>query len=291
MAIPFLRDDPLPHGAVEETAPGVRRVVCNNPSAFTFRGTNTYIIGRGRAAVMDPGPENAAHLAAILAATQGETVTHVVVTHTHRDHSPGTAALVAATGATTYGFGPHVTPPDQGGEGGDHSFRPEVTVPDGGVIEGEGWRLTALHTPGHCANHLCFAMEGNDVLFSADHVMGWSTSVVSPPDGDMIDYMASLDRLIARDDAMLLPGHGPAIRDPKPFMQALRAHRLEREAKVLEALTAAVMAPVEELVAPVYGPLDPKLVPAAGRSLLAHLVKLEREGVVRSSVGNNWLLA
>jgi glyoxylase-like metal-dependent hydrolase (beta-lactamase superfamily II) len=291
MAIAFLRDDPLPHGAVEDTAPGVRRVVCNNPSAFTFRGTNTYIIGRGRVAVMDPGPENAAHLAAVLAATQGETVTHVIVTHTHRDHSPGTAALVAATGATTYGFGPHMTPPDQGGEGGDHGFRPDVTVPEGGVVEGEGWRLTALHTPGHCANHLCFAMDENGVLFSADHVMGWSTSVVSPPDGDMTDYMASLDRLIARDDAVLLPGHGPAIRDPKPFLQALRAHRLEREAKVLEALTAAVMAPVEELVAPVYGPLDPKLVPAAGRSLLAHLVKLEREGVVRSSVGNNWLMA
>ncbi|TDH63938.1 MBL fold metallo-hydrolase [Dankookia rubra] len=291
MAIAFLRDDPLPHGAVEETAPGVRRLVCNNPSAFTFRGTNTYIIGRGRVAVMDPGPENAAHLSAILAATQGETVTHVIVTHTHRDHSPGATALVAATGSRTHGFGPHVTPPDQGGEGGDHGFRPEVMVPEGGVVEGEGWRLTALHTPGHCANHLCFAMEGNGVLFSADHVMGWSTSVVSPPDGDMTDYMASLDRLIARDDATLLPGHGPAIRDPKPFMQALRTHRLEREAKVLEALTAAVMAPVEDLVAPVYGPLDPKLVPAAGRSLLAHLLKLEREGVVRSSVGGTWLVA
>ena len=176
MAIAFLRDDPLPHGAVEETAPGVRRVVCNNPSAFTFRGTNTYIIGRGRVAVMDPGPENAAHLAAILAATKGETVTHVIVTHTHRDHSPGTAALVAATGATTYGFGPHVTPPEAGGEGGDHAFRPDVAVPDGGVVDGEGWRLTALHTPGHCANPLCFAMDGNGVLFSADHVMGWSTS-------------------------------------------------------------------------------------------------------------------
>ena len=291
MAIPFLRDDPLPHGAMEEPTPGVRRLVCNNPSAFTFRGTNTYVIGRGKVAVMDPGPENAAHLAAILAATQGETVTHVIITHTHRDHSPGAAALVAATGATTYGFGPHMTPPDQGGEGADHAFRPDVAVPEGGVVAGDGWRLTALHTPGHCANHLCFAMDGNGVLFSADHVMGWSTSVVSPPDGDMTDYMASLDRLIGRDDALLLPGHGPAIRDPKPFMRALRAHRLEREAKVLEALTAAVMAPVEDLVAPVYGPLDPKLVPAAGRSLLAHLVKLEREGVVRSSVGNTWLVA
>ena len=220
-------------------------------------------------------------------------MTHVIVTHTHRDHSPGTAALVAATGAKTYGFGPHMTPPDQGGEGGDHGFRPDVDRARwrrGG--ESDDWRLTALHTPGHCANHLCFAMEGNDVLFSADHVMGWSTSVVSPPDGDMTDYMASLDRLIARDDAVLLPGHGPAILATRSrSWKRCGTHRLEREAKVLEALTAAVMAPVEDLVAPVYGPLDPKLVPAAGRSLLAHLEKLRREGVVRLSVGDNWLMA
>jgi glyoxylase-like metal-dependent hydrolase (beta-lactamase superfamily II) len=291
MAIPFLRDDPLPHGAVEDAAPGVRRVVCNNPSAFTFRGTNTYIIGRGRVAVLDPGPADAAHLAAILAAVAGETVTHVIVSHTHRDHSPGAAPLVAATGARTYGFGPHVTPPEAGGEGGDHAFRPDITVPDGGVVDGEGWRLTALHTPGHCANHLCFALDGTGVLFSADHVMGWSTSVVSPPDGDMADYMRSLARLQARDDAVLLPGHGPAIRAPQPFLEALRAHRLERETKVLEALGQAGMATVEDLVAPVYGPLDPKLVPAAGRSLLAHLVKLERERAVRQSVGSQWLIA
>jgi glyoxylase-like metal-dependent hydrolase (beta-lactamase superfamily II) len=291
MAIPFLRDDPLPHGAVEETVPGVRRVICNNPSAFTFRGTNTYIIGRGRVAVMDPGPEDAAHLAAILAATSGETVTHVIVTHTHRDHSPGTAALVAATGARTYGFGPHMTPPEAGGEGGDHAFRPDVTVPDGGVIEGDDWRLTALHTPGHCANHLCFAMDGNGVLFSADHVMSWSTSVVSPPDGDMADYMRSLKRVQARDDAVLLPGHGPAIRDPKPFLAALAAHREEREARVLEALGRVGTATADELVGPVYGPLDPRLLKPAGRSLLSHLIKLEQERAVRRVGDEAWSTA
>ena len=288
MAIPFLRQDPLPHGAVEETAPGVRRIVCNNPSAFTFRGTNTYIIGRGRVAVLDPGPENEAHLAAILAATAGETVTHVIVSHTHRDHSPGAAPLVAATGAGTWGFGPHVTPPEAGGEGGDHGFQPQHRLPDGAVVEGEGWRLTALHTPGHCANHLCFAMEGNGVLFSADHVMSWSTSVVSPPDGDMADYMRSLDRVMAREDAVLLPGHGPPLRDPKPFLAGLRAHREEREARVLEALRQAGSATAAALVGPVYGPLDPRLVGPAGRSLLSHLIKLEQEGRVARGEGDGW---
>lgn len=285
MSLTYLRDDPLPHGTVEETAPGVRRVICDNPSAFTFRGTNSYVIGRGRVAILDPGPENAAQLAALLAATAGETVTHILVSHTHRDHSPGAAALQAATGAPTLGFGPHQTPPDQGGEGGDHAFRPDVTLADGAVVEGEGWRLTALHTPGHCANHLCFALEGTGVLFSADHVMGWSTSVVSPPDGDMAAYMRSLARLRARDDRLLLPGHGPAIRDPAPFLAALAAHREEREARTLAALRAAGETTAEALVGPVYGPLDPRLVAAAGRSLLAHLIKLEAEGQVERRGG------
>lgn len=288
MTIPFLQHDPLPHGAVEQAAPLVRRVVCANPSAFTFRGTNTYIIGRGAVAVLDPGPADPAHLAAILAATRGETITHVIVSHTHRDHSPGAAALVAATGAATYGFGPHLTPPDAGGEGGDHGFDPDVRVPDGGTIEGEHWRLTALHTPGHCANHLCFAMDGNGVLFSADHVMSWSTSVVSPPDGDMADYMRSLGRVMAREDARLLPGHGPAITEPRPFLAALAAHRREREAKVLAALQAAGAATPAALVPAVYGPLDARLVGPAGRSLLAHLLKLEAEGQVARDAGEAW---
>lgn len=282
MSIPFLRDDPLPHGVVDPVLPQVRRIVCANPGPFTFRGTNTYLIGRGAVAVLDPGPEDPAQLAAILRATEGERITRILVSHTHRDHSPGVAALKAATGATSFGFGPHLTPADAGGEGGDHGFRPDVTLPDNAVVEGDDWRVAALHTPGHCANHLCFALEtgeGGGVLFSADHVMSWSTTVVSPPDGDMAAYMASLARIAARDDRLYLPGHGPKLPDPAPFVAALAAHRLEREAKVLDALRRARRATAAELVPPVYGPeLDPRLVAGAARSLLAHLIKLAAEG-------------
>ena len=282
MTIPFRREDALPHGAVEQVAPGVRRILCANAGSFTFRGTNTYIIGRGRVAILDPGPADPAHLAAILRATEGERITRILISHTHRDHSPGAAALIAATGAVTFGFGPHVTPPEVGGEGGDHDFRPDVALPDGTTLEEDEWRVTALHTPGHCANHLCFALEdaaGADVLFSADHVMSWSTTVVSPPDGDMAAYMDSLARLAARDDRLYLPGHGPPLPDPAPFVAALAAHRMEREARVLDALRAARRATAMQLVPAAYGPeLDPKLVPAAARSLLAHLIKLAAEG-------------
>jgi len=292
VSIPFLKDDPLPPGEVEEVAPGIRRILCANPGPFTYRGTNTWIIGRGAdVAVLDPGPEDAAHLAAILRATEGERITRILVSHTHRDHSPGVAALQAASGATTHGFGPHMTPPDQGGEGGDHAFHPEAMLPDGGTVETATWRLTALHTPGHCANHLCFALESDDtrgVLFSADHVMSWSTSVVSPPDGDMAAYMRSLARLAARDDRLYLPGHGPPLPEPAPFLAALAAHRREREAKVLDALRAARRATAHELVPPVYGPaLDERLVPAAARSLLAHLIKLAEEGAAARD-GEQW---
>lgn len=290
MTIPFRRDDPLAVGAVETIAPGLRRIVCGNPGPFTFRGTNTYLIGAGLSvAVLDPGPEDAAHRAAILDATRGERITHILVSHTHRDHSPGVAALRDATGATSFGFGPHMTPPDQGGEGGDHTFRPEVTLADGAAVEGADWRVTALHTPGHCANHLCFALESeatDGVLFSADHVMSWSTSVVSPPDGDMAAYMRSLARLEARRDTLYLPGHGPRLPDPLAFVAALAAHRREREAMVLSALRAAPGSTPKDLVPPVYGPaLDPRLVPAAARSLLAHLIKLEAEGAARDEAG------
>ena len=289
VSIPFLKDDRLPVGEVIEVAPGVRRILCGNPGPFTFRGTNTWIIGRGGSvAVLDPGPEDAAHCAAILRATGGERITHVLVSHTHRDHSPGVAALQAATGARSFGFGPHLTPPDQGGEGGDHAFRPDVTLSDGAAVENDDWRLRAIHTPGHCANHLCLALEGTGILFSADHVMSWSTSVVSPPDGDMAAYMASLARLAERDDRLFLPGHGPPLPEPAPFVAALAAHRREREAMVLDALRAARRATARELVPPVYGPmLDERLVPAAARSLLAHLIKLAGEGAAARD-GDYW---
>ncbi len=241
--------------------------------------------------MLDPGPEDATHLAAILNAVKGEEITHILVSHTHRDHSPGARALQAATGAPTHGWGRHVTPPDQGGEGGDQDFTPDVVVKDGGIVEGDDWRLTALHTPGHCGNHLCFAMDGPaGNFFSADMVMSWSTSVVSPPDGDMTAYMNSLERLIARGEAdrMYLCGHGPRLPNPAPYLAALKAHRLEREAKTLGALRAAGTATAVELVPPVYGPLDPRLVGPAGRSLLSHLIKLEQDGLVAREDGERW---
>ncbi len=294
MAVPFLRETAPAPGEVEQTTALVRRVVCNNPSAFTYRGTNSYIVGRGQVAVIDPGPVDEAHLVALLAATAGETITHIVVTHTHRDHSPGAGPLQAATGAVTFGFGPHMTPADQGGEGGDHGFRPDVTVPDGGVIEGAGWKLHAIHTPGHCGNHLCFELEGPEgptgTLFTADHVMSWSTSVVSPPDGDMTQYMHSLDRLRARQglDSLFLPGHGPPLPEPARFVQKLWDHREERERRVLAALDKAGCATPLELVPVVYGPLDPRLVIPASRSLHSHLIKLEQEGAVKRMGGESW---
>lgn len=288
MNIPFRREDPLVPGEVETVAPGVRRVICNNPSAFTYRGTNTYLIGTGsNVAVLDPGPIDETHLAAILSATSGETITQIVVSHTHRDHSPGVAPLKKITGATTYGHGPHVTP----GEGGDHSFIPDIRLADGETANIGGRPVTALFTPGHCGNHLCFALEGTGILFSADHVMSWSTSVVSPPDGNMRTYMASLGKLRAREgiDTLYLPGHGPRLPDPMPFLDGLALHRQKREARIVAALREHGPSTVEALVGPVYGPLDPKLVAAAGRSMLAQLIMLEEEGAA-SRDGEIWKL-
>lgn len=288
MNIPFRREDALVPGEVETIAPGVRRVLCDNPSAFTFRGTNTYLIGTGSSvAVLDPGPVDEAHLAAILSATSGETITQIVVSHTHRDHSPGVAPLQKITGATTYGHGPHVTP----GEGGDHSFIPEIRLADGETADIGGRTVTALFTPGHCGNHLCFALDGTGILFSADHVMAWSTSVVSPPDGNMRTYMQSIAKLRAREgiDTLYLPGHGPRLPDPMPFLDGLAAHRQKREARIVAALREHGPSTVEALVGPVYGPLDPKLIAAAGRSMLAQLIMLQEDGAAARD-GEAWRL-
>lgn len=287
MNIPFLRQDEAEYGQVQHVAPGVRRVLCRNPGPFTWRGTNSYIVGEGRVAIIDPGPADEAQLTALLEATSGEVVTHIIISHTHRDHSPGAAALQAMTGARTYGFGPHMTP----GEGGDHDFKPDARVADGEEITGDGWRLTALHTPGHCANHLCFGMQGNGVLFSADHVMSWSTTVVSPPDGNMRAYMNGLARLREREgqDSLYLPGHGPPLAEPMPFLDALATHRRRREARVVAALREAGPSTALALVGPVYGPMDPKLVGAASRSLLANLEMLAEEGVVVRQ-GDDWVM-
>jgi glyoxylase-like metal-dependent hydrolase (beta-lactamase superfamily II) len=281
MSLVFLREDAPPQGAVETIAPGLRRVLCANPGPFTYRGTNTWLLGEGRVAVVDPGPEDAAHLAALLEATRGERITHILVTHTHRDHSPGARALAEATGAPILGCGPH-----RHAGSGDEAHRPDHELADGEALEGEGWRVEAIATPGHCANHLCFAVPSHGVLLSGDHVMSWSTSVVSPPDGDMADYMRSLSRLEGRPERLFLPGHGPPLPEPARFVAGLAAHRREREARVVDALRAAGEARVEALVPAVYGPaLDPRLVAGAARSLLAHLLKLRQDGVAREEAG------
>ncbi|QDJ09670.1 Hydroxyacylglutathione hydrolase [Roseomonas mucosa] len=292
MSIPFLTGDDLPPGEAREAVapapgqPAVRRILCGNAGPLTFRGTNTWLIGRGEVTLLDPGPEDAAHRAAILRATRGERIARILVSHTHLDHSEGAPALAAATGAPVLAFGAHPTPPEAGGMGADHGFRPDALLAEGDAVEGEGWRLRALHTPGHCANHLCFVTEGPGLLFSADLAMSWSTSVVSPPDGNMADYMRSLARIAARDDRLMLPGHGPVLPQPRPFLAALIRHREAREAKVLAALRAAGTASAEDLVPPVYGPsLDPRLVRGAARSLLAHLLKLAAEGRARREGG------
>ena len=282
--IPFRREFSFEYGRLERVAPGIRRIVARNPGPFTFKGTGTYVIGEGEVAVIDPGPDLDEHVAALLAGLAGERVTHILITHTHRDHSPAAAAVRAATGAATYGFGPHA-----GGrrgepaieEGGDWDFSPDVTVHDGDAISGGGWQFEAVHTPGHTSNHLCFAMPAQGILFSGDHVMGWSTSVIAPPDGDMSAYMASLDKLLGRSDAVYWPTHGPAITEPRAHVRAFIAHRREREAGILECLATGAER-IESIVDKLYVGLEPGLRRAAGRSVHAHLLDLALRGIVES---------
>jgi len=279
-ALRFDRELRFDYGTLETLTPLVRRVVARNPSPFTLYGTATFVVGHGRVAVIDPGPDIAAHVDALTHALRGETVTHILVTHTHLDHSPAAAALKRATGAKTYGYGPHggaLGP--SGEEGADRDFAPDVRLADGDALEGPGWRLESVHTPGHTSNHLCYALPEERTFFSGDHVMGWSTSVISPPDGDMGAYLASLEKLLARDDACYVPTHGPAIENPKTYVQALIAHRHERAATIL-AVLARGPATVPEIVAAVYVGLDPRLLRAAGRSTLAHLIHAIAQGRV-----------
>jgi glyoxylase-like metal-dependent hydrolase (beta-lactamase superfamily II) len=282
--IPFDRDFTAPVGVPERLSPLVTRVLADNPGLFTFRGTGVYIVGAGESvAVIDPGPDSLAHLAALQAALSGKEVSHILVTHTHADHSPAARAVKGWTGAKIYAFGPHPQRDTEDGprveEGGDRGFVPDVRLTDGARIEADGFVLEALHTPGHMSNHLCFALDQEKALFTGDHVMGWSTTVVTPPDGDMTDYMASLERLLARDDAILYPTHGGPIREPKPFLEAYRTHRLEREAGILSCVRDGITA-IPDIVEKLYASIDRRLYPAAGRSVEAHLIKLRREGKI-----------
>ena len=286
--IPFNKKLDLAPDTVDEPVPGVRRVMANNPGPFTFKGTLSYIVGRGKVAIVDPGPDDAAHIGALLDAVRGETVTHIFVTHTHRDHSPAVPAIKATTGATVYAEGPHrAARPLHIGEhnpldsSGDRDFRPDVQLKDGEVVEGDGWAIEAVMTPGHTANHMSFALKDRDILFAGDHVMGWATSIVAPPDGAMSDYMASLDKLARRGEDLYFSGHGPAIPDARRFVNYYILHRKAREASILHRLGKGA-ADIPSIVRAIYIGIDPRLTGAAGLSVLAHMEDLVTRGLVET---------
>ena len=282
--IPYVRDMTFEYGKADRVSPMIRRVVAGNPSAFTFHGTGTYIVGHGAVAVIDPGPLLDSHVDALVRALGRERVTHIVITHTHRDHSPAARPLKQATGAPTYGFGSHGSDRADGGgeveEGADRDFVPDIRVRDGDRIEGDGWTLEAVHTPGHTSNHLCYALLEENALFPGDHVMGWSTTVVSPPDGDMRAYMRSLERLRARGEEVFWPTHGPPIPEPRDFVTALLAHRHEREDQILACL-AHDASTIPEMVEIMYADVGRHLHAAAARSVLSHLIHMVETSRVR----------
>ncbi|WP_374571472.1 MBL fold metallo-hydrolase [Phenylobacterium sp.] len=287
--IPFVRDFQFEYGRCDQVSPLIRRVVADNPGPFTFTGTGTYIVGQGQVAVIDPGPDDPAHLEAILRAVDGETVSHILITHHHVDHSPLAGALKAATGAPIYGC-PVASRPDAADSairteaGSDVDFQPDVSVCEGATIQGRGWTMEAIPTPGHTSNHICYALAEENALFSGDHIMGWSTTVITPPDGDMAAYFASLDKVRARGFARLWPTHGPPVDDVDGFIGAYIAHRRAREAQVLKAVGEG-LATIGQMVPVLYAEVDPRLHPAASRSVLAHLIDLTQRGVVTAEGG------
>ncbi len=322
------------YGECVPVAPLVRRVVAENPNAFTFTGSGAYLVGRGDVAVIDPGPGLPEHMDAIESCLgPGERIGRILVTHTHTDHTAGVPELARRTGATTFGYGPHgpvasgdplarldfgayITPeenrrfaeewanlPDElKREGPDLEFHPETVVghapvDDRGVsdrIEGEGWAVEVLHTPGHTSNHVCYRLaedgNGRSVVFTGDHVMGWATSVIAPPDGDLNLYLASLERLLLVDDDYFLPTHGPPIEDPAPYVRSFIDHRNERTAQILAALEAGPRS-VVDLVVLIYAGVDKRLWRAAASSVYAHLLALETDGRVRSTDGSGAITA
>ncbi|MER8772061.1 MBL fold metallo-hydrolase [Mesorhizobium sp. M0960] len=288
MALKFdTRFDPA-YGRGVTIAPDVLRITAKNPSPFTFHGTNSYIVGRETLAVIDPGPDDEVHLRTLLEAIGTRPVSHIFVSHTHRDHSPLAARLKQHTGAVTLAEGRHrparplhtgeVNPLDASA---DIEFVPDIPLPDDMVIDGDGWAIRTVLTPGHTANHAAFALEGTGILFSADHVMAWSTTIVAPPDGAIADYMTSLDRLIERDDRLLLPGHGGPVIEPRNFMRGLKRHRKMRERAILERINSGDRT-IRTMVEAIYRDTDPRLHGAAGLSVLAHLEDLVARGLVHT---------
>ena len=282
-SLPLDRNFDAPYGECLQVAPRIARLLAPNPGPFTFKGTGVYILGERDVAVVDPGPDIPAHINALKRALAGKRVTHILITHTHRDHSPAAAALKAFCRAKAYAYGPH-----RGGdedavrveEGGDWDFVPDVRVKDRDVLECDGFAIECVFTPGHTSNHMCFALKEEQALFTGDHVMGWSTTVVAPPDGDMAAYRASLEKLLGRDDRVLWPTHGGPVRNPKALLRALRDHRAEREEQILSCLRQNIST-VPEIVARLYADVDRRLHPAAARTVLAHLIQLQNESRVQ----------
>ncbi|HLK24009.1 MAG TPA: MBL fold metallo-hydrolase [Caulobacteraceae bacterium] len=298
MAIPFVRDITFEYGHTDRLTPLIRRVIANNPGPFTYTGTGTYIVGGGEStAVIDPGPDMPEHLDAILAAVQGERVTHILITHHHLDHSPLARPLKEKTGAVIYGCAVKSLPVDDGvkTEAGYDRFVPDVSVCGGGAtIAGQGWTFEAIATPGHTSNHICYALAEENCCFTGDHIMGWSTTVVTPPDGDMGAYIASLDLIKSRNFKTLWPTHGPPITDVGVFIDAYKAHRFDRERQILELLEAG-QSRIVEMVPKMYAGVDPRLYPAAARSVHAHMIELVRSGRVKADgapeLGSDYHLA
>jgi glyoxylase-like metal-dependent hydrolase (beta-lactamase superfamily II) len=276
--------------AVEQVHPLVRRVLADNPSPFTFTGTQTHIVGQGEVAVIDPGPDLPGHVAAIVAATQGERIVAIVCTHTHRDHTPAAVPLKAACGAPVMGCAPILAADGIGLEAGfDHSYLPDRIMVDGDRVDGPGWTLEAFATPGHTSNHLCFAFPQADAIFTGDHLMGWSTSVVIPPDGHMGQYLASLEKLAARGGSVYFPAHGDPVTRPDRLVRSTIGHRRQREAQILRLLGERPQS-VPEMVSTMYVKLDARLVKAAQLTVLAHLIALQDHG--RAALdGDVWRVA
>lgn len=281
VTIPYRRELEFNYGELADIAPGVRRIIAENPSPFTLYGTGTYVLGSGEVAVIDPGPADPAHIQALVDGLGEEVITHVLVTHTHMDHSPGCELLRAHTDAPTFAYGPHGAGKLEEGvpveEGGDMDFQPDHEVRHGDVIEGGDWSVECVYTPGHTSNHMCFQLREGRALFTGDHVMGWSTSIISPPDGDMVAYMASLDLLLERDDAVYWPTHGPSIVDTKPHIRAFIEHRRERERQILDCVAAGV-GRIKDMVPRMYVGTPEFMYPAAARSVLAAVESLVRRG-------------
>ncbi|MFC0204534.1 MBL fold metallo-hydrolase [Novosphingobium soli] len=281
-----------PYAVAERIGPLVRRVLARNPSPFTYTGTQTYLVGdEGEVAVIDPGPDEPEHLAALVAAIGGDRVVAICCTHTHRDHSPAAAPLKAITGAPVVGCAPLALSDDgpRADASFDPAYAPDRVLADGEALHGEGWTLRALATPGHTSNHLCFALEETGALFTGDHVMGWSTSVVSPPDGDMTAYMASLALLYEREqDSVYYPAHGPEVTKPRQLVRGMIGHRRQRERQILRQIESGVSR-VVDMVPQMYKGVDERLWPAAGRSVLSHLIDLEKRGITRRRE-DEWML-